>query len=133
MSTKIISLKFRNLKRSCLTKTELSRVFKINELLGISNFHTNLTKSQEIGGECWYLPTLYHSHQQKYKIIKIYTVTERFRLLCIGYNYNEYIIASSGLLKLYDNKFGIISMWSRTSYPRHILGHGNKPFISGFR
>ena len=46
-----------------------------------------------------------HSHQSKYKIIKIYTVTERFCYCLFGYN----------------------------SYPRHILGHGNKLFISGYR
>ena len=40
-----------------------------------------------------------HSHQSKYKIIEIYTVTERFCYSVFGYNYNKYIITSSGFLK----------------------------------
>ena len=39
--------------------------------------------------------------KSKYKIIQIYTVTERFCYCVFGYNYNKYIITSSGFLKYF--------------------------------
>ena len=45
---------------------------------------------------CLFFKYIDHSHQSKYKIIKIYTVTERLCYCVFGYNYNKYIITSSG-------------------------------------
>ena len=48
-----------------------------------------------------YFKDQYHSHQSKYKIIKMCTVTERFCYCLFGYNYNKNIITSSGFLKYF--------------------------------
>ena len=51
-----------------------------------------------------------HSHQSKYKIITNIHSHRAILLLCIGNNYNEYIITSLWFWKkLHDKQFGIIS------------------------
>ena len=71
--------------------------------------------------------TLAHSHQSKHKIIKIYTVTERFCYCVFGYNYNKYIITSSGFLKyVMTNSSG-----SSQCDPKLLIP--DKRFISGYR
>ena len=72
-----------------------------------------------------------HSHQSKYKIIKIYTVTELFCYCVFGYSYNKYIITSSGFLKYFmTNSSGSSQCDPELPIPDI---HGNKPFISGYR
>ena len=83
-----------------------------------TKLHSYLLKCQKV---------IFHSHQSKYKIIKIYTVTERFCYCVFGYNYNKYIITISGFLKYFmTNSTGSSQCDPELPIP-------DKPFISGYR
>ena len=74
-----------------------------------------------------------HSHQPKYKIIEIYTVTERFCYFVFGYNYNEYIITSSGFLKYSMTKSSGLSQCDpELAIPDICLAWKNKKIISDY-